>query len=76
MATYVQICCVTVADILPQLKIIESQNHRITKVGKDPQNHPVQSFALHQWFLNGAVWDRMLSFTANVIKLSCYFSCF
>jgi len=25
-------------------------NHRIAKVGKDPQDHPVQPFALHQWF--------------------------
>jgi len=26
------------------------QNHRITKVGKDPQDHPVQPFTHHQWF--------------------------
>ena len=25
-------------------------NHRIAKVGKDPQDHPVQPSALHQWF--------------------------
>jgi len=24
--------------------------YRIAKVGKDPQDHPVQPFALHQWF--------------------------
>ena len=24
--------------------------YRIAKVGKDPQHHPVQPFALHQWF--------------------------
>ena len=24
--------------------------HRIAKVGKDPQDHPVQPFAHHQWF--------------------------
>ena len=24
--------------------------HRIAKVGKDPQDHPVQPFARHQWF--------------------------
>ena len=27
-----------------------SQNHRITKIGKDPQDHPVQPFTHHQWF--------------------------
>ena len=27
------------------------QNHRITKVGKDPQDHPVQPSTHHQWFL-------------------------
>ena len=27
-----------------------TMNHRISKVGKDPQDHPVQPFALHQWF--------------------------
>ena len=32
------------------LKITESQNHRIAKVGEDPQDHPVQPFAYHQWF--------------------------
>ena len=25
-------------------------NHRITKVGKDSQDHPVQPFTHHQWF--------------------------
>ena len=25
-------------------------NHTIAKVGKDPQDHPVQPFAHHQWF--------------------------
>ena len=29
---------------------IETYDHRIAKVGKDPQDHPVQPFALHQWF--------------------------
>ena len=33
----------------PSEKLIESQNHRIAKGGKDPQDHPVQPFALHQW---------------------------
>ena len=27
------------------------KNHRIAKVGKDPQDHPVQPFAHHQGFL-------------------------
>jgi len=30
--------------------VLESWNHRITKVGKDPQDHPVQPSTLHQWF--------------------------
>ena len=33
------------------IQALESQNHRITKVGKDPQDHPVQPFTHHQWFL-------------------------
>jgi len=32
------------------LKDSESQNHRIAKVGEDPQDHPVQPFTHHQWF--------------------------
>ena len=37
---------------IPQLHshVIESQNHKIAKVGKDPQDHPVQPFTHHQWF--------------------------
>ena len=29
----------------------EERNHRIAKVGKAPQDHPVQPFTHHQWFL-------------------------
>ena len=32
------------------MQIIESYNHRIAKVGKDPEDHPVQPFTHHQWF--------------------------
>ena len=32
------------------LDSIEMQNHRITKVGKDLQDHPVQPSTYHQYF--------------------------
>ena len=39
-----------VRTLLPHTAFLESQNHRITKVGKDPQDHPVQPSTHHQWF--------------------------
>ena len=35
---------------LIKIESVWEKNHRIAKVGKDPQDHPVQPFALHQWF--------------------------
>jgi len=39
-----------VSHPLLSCKQVTEGNHRIAKVGKDSQDHPVQPFALHQWF--------------------------
>ena len=51
-------------------RMIVKRNHRITKVGKDPQDHPVQPSTHHQWFsLNHVPQHNIQTFLEHLRRL-------
>jgi len=54
--------------------LIESQNHRITKVRKDPQDHPVQPSTHHQQFSLSHVPQHTMSLNTHTYPQSSPFT--
>ena len=47
-----------------------NHNHRIAKVGEEPQDHPVQPFAHHQWFsLNHVPQRNIQTFLEQMVDV-------
>ena len=56
----------------PLFHFLESQNQTITKVGKDPQDHPVQPFTHHKWLLLNHVPQHDIQ---TFLELEVYIHC-